>query len=220
MQKKIFYRCCLIALFVVLGFTSFGQQPSSWKSGDLTHLNSYFDKYCYSCHGTDSRERGGIELESMKFDISNRKNLYFWSRVHEVIKTGEMPPPKKKKQPTSHEKKKLLSILGRGLYKYDSKIERQMERRLSNKEIENVLIDVFGTYLGSEGYFGDAEGISGFDNQYTDVQISGGFMMSYNKFIDVALESFFSPKKSTPHTRNNVFETLTQKITRGGHYRV
>ncbi|NQZ55901.1 MAG: DUF1592 domain-containing protein [Lentisphaeraceae bacterium] len=228
MQKKSLSSAAFIIFFMILSFNSLAQKSSPWKKGDLTHMNSYFDKYCYSCHGVDSRERGGIELESMKFDLGNRKNLYFWSRVHEVIKTGEMPPPKKKKQPSKTERKKTLSILGENLYKSDARTERQMEKRLSNKAIENVLIDVLGTYLDSDNHFGNAEGSSGFDNQYTDLKISSSFMISYNKYINAALEDFFSPEKSTSYKRSNVYieknnfikKNANRVIKKGGKYRL
>jgi hypothetical protein len=175
-------------------------QQKIWDSKHLKYLNSYFDRYCYDCHGIDSRQKGGIELESKKFGLTNRKNLYFWSRVHEVISTGEMPPPKKKKQPTADEKKKVLYALGRSLYRADTLIDRQLERRLSNKEIENALFDVFGSSVDSKAFLGAPESITGFDNQYTDLQLTAGFMMRYNKYIDAFLNDFFTPLKSTTYS--------------------
>jgi mono/diheme cytochrome c family protein len=60
-------------------------------------LPAFLDQHCIECHDADVK-KGGLDLDALKFDLSNADAFQSWRKVFERVRDGEMPP-KKKPQP-------------------------------------------------------------------------------------------------------------------------
>src|SRR4051812_42779324 len=52
---------------------------------------SQIEQSCTECHDADTK-KGGLDLTSLTFDLSDRAERERWVRVHDRVEKGEMPP--------------------------------------------------------------------------------------------------------------------------------
>src|SRR5690349_10909023 len=54
----------------------------------------FLASHCTECHDTDSR-KGGLDLTSLRYDLTQQTNFSEWVLVYDRVSKGEMPPRKK-----------------------------------------------------------------------------------------------------------------------------
>jgi hypothetical protein len=55
-------------------------------------VHEFLAAHCVDCHNRDTRE-GGLDLESLSFQLDQREIFDRWVLVHDRVRDGEMPPP-------------------------------------------------------------------------------------------------------------------------------
>ena len=55
-------------------------------------VQKFIEANCLDCHDSSSAD-AGLDLETLSFDLSDRKLFSTWVRVHDRVRDGEMPPP-------------------------------------------------------------------------------------------------------------------------------
>lgn len=110
-----------------------------------THLNTFIDRHCASCHD-DIEKKGGLDLTSLTFTPGDPKNFAKWLVVHDRVQQGEMPP-KEKKRPAGDDMTSFLGDLSNALKTAEVgflKEGRATQRRLNRYEYENAVRDLLG----------------------------------------------------------------------------
>ncbi len=106
----------------------------------------FIEANCASCHD-DVEKKGGFDLTSLGFDLTNAKTMERWVRVHDRVDAGEMPP-KDKKSPLPAERQAFVSSLRALVTQAEQKAlageGRATQRRLNRYEYENALRDLLG----------------------------------------------------------------------------
>lgn len=73
----------------------------------------FFESHCTSCHDAETH-KGNLDLTGLKQDFANPENFARWVKVHDRIKSGEMPP-KKKPRPAANDLKAVTAVLNDAL---------------------------------------------------------------------------------------------------------
>lgn len=158
--------------------------------------------YCADCHDRASK-KGGLDLESLSFELGDRENFAHWVKAYGQVADGVMPP-KKKDQPNAEEKAAFLKSLNKQLTEAGLKRRengRSELRRLSRAEYANTLKDVLGLpHLELEEML-PADGIAhGYVKSAGALDFSHVMMTRYMEVADVvlrkALASSSRPVKS------------------------
>lgn len=163
---------------------------------------AFLDKYCLECHDT-ATEKGGIDLESLAFDLGTIESAETWQKVLNTLNSGEMPP-EKKPQPTFEEKAALLDdlsaqlVIARKLLS-DSGGEITM-RRLNRREYENTIHDLLGVAVDAKDLPADTSS-DGFDTFGSALFFSSDQFEQYlalaRKALDAAIVTGPRPEPKT-----------------------
>ncbi len=105
---------------------------------------AFVDKYCASCHNDVDKENG-LDLTSLAYEPADGTNLAVWVKVHDRVKSGEMPP-KKKARPEAADLEKFVQTMASTLTASERAMiasdGRAVQRRLNRYEYENALRDL------------------------------------------------------------------------------
>lgn len=78
------FSCCMFLLFGLLSHSLVAADvPDS--------LDTLIEQNCFDCHDSSTSE-GGLDLTALAFDLDDRALRNRWVRIHDRIKSGEMPP--------------------------------------------------------------------------------------------------------------------------------
>ncbi|MFT5412820.1 MAG: mono/diheme cytochrome c family protein, partial [Verrucomicrobiales bacterium] len=75
------------------------------QAAELADTAAFLEKHCFECHDSDS-QKGKLDLTALKL---NDANFETWVKIHDRVRSGEMPPAKKPR-PESVEKDAALAI--------------------------------------------------------------------------------------------------------------
>ncbi|MEI6873058.1 MAG: DUF1587 domain-containing protein, partial [Verrucomicrobiota bacterium] len=136
--------------------------PPEWQAV----LPSLQDK-CFDCHG-GKKTKGGVDLKRLEADPSVVQEYDLWSKVREVLKSGEMPPEESKALPTSEREDFLRWIdasLDAAALANAGDPGPVTLRRLTNAEFDYSIRDLTGVpfQLGKD-FVPDGGGGEGFSN--------------------------------------------------------
>jgi len=174
---------------------------SPLAAADLASSRGFLEAHCFECHDSDV-QKGGLDLTALKEDLTKPLNFLGWARVHDRVKSGEMPPPKKPR-PQGGALDGFLGGLRSQLVQADARRQategRTELRRLNRVEYENSLRDLLKLpalavkdILPADGEaFGFAKASAALD--FSHVQV-GRFMEA----ADVALRSAMAPSFDPP----------------------
>jgi hypothetical protein len=174
---------------------------SPLAAADLASSRGFLEAHCFECHDSDV-QKGGLDLTALKEDLTKPLNFLDWARVHDRVKSGEMPPPKKPR-PQEGALDGFLGGLRSQLVQADARRQategRTELRRLNRVEYENSLRDLLKLpalavkdILPADGVaFGFAKASAALD--FSHVQV-GRFMEA----ADVALRSAMAPSFDPP----------------------
>jgi hypothetical protein len=162
---------------------------------------AFLETHCYSCHN-DRAKKGGLDLTSLKFDLTKPDNFARWLKVHDRLESGEMPPGKKDRPPAAETAAALKSLAGLLVKAEQARLAgegRTAVRRLTRVEYENTvrdLLDLPGIALQGEL---PADGTAhGFDNNSEALDISHVNMAKYLEAADRALDMAIATQPKAP----------------------
>ncbi|MCM8540681.1 MAG: DUF1592 domain-containing protein [Lentisphaeraceae bacterium] len=162
--------------------------------GESSEISKFIERYCYDCHDEDV-QKGGIRLDNLSKDLADSSVMSKWVKVHDQIKSGEMPPKKKKKQPSAAERQSFLKTVSPVLYDADLKNKEVVLRRLNREEIQNTVNDQFHIKLDLKHLLPEDSITQGFDNIGSGMSISTELMQSYLEFADRVVEQAIVPER-------------------------
>lgn len=175
----------LLSVLLFVGANASGQtsQPKE--------VSAFLSEYCLDCHDADTK-KGGLDLESLSFDLAAGPGFSSWVKVHDYLREGEMPP-KKKSQPTGGERDAFLSRLSGALVASDRSRQetegRVVFRRLNRTEYENTLRDLLGLPHLQVREMLPADGEAhGFDTVGEALNVSYVQIATYLEVADLALD--------------------------------
>jgi len=162
---------------------------------------AFLETHCVECHNPTLKQ-GDIDLESLKFDPAESENFARWVKVHDRIRSGEMPP-KKKKRPAAEDKAVALKTLAGSLLAAEKQRfageGRTGVRRLTRAEYENSMRDLFD--MPGVAVQGDlpADGSAhGFDKNYDALDISHVNLAKYVEAADRVLDLAIATRPEAP----------------------
>ena len=184
-------------------------------------LSSFLDQHCIECHDADVK-KGGLDLTSLPFDLSDDSHFSAWHHVFDRVRDGEMPP-KKKPQPAKEDSQTFLSALKKPLLAADmadvAAHGRVKSRRLTRTEYEHTLHDLLGIDIPLKDQLPEDPASHGFETVSDGQQLSHHQLASYLDVADQALDEAFrrALQGDQPFSR---FTTPEQTSQNGrGNYR-
>ena len=162
----------------------------------------FLKQYCYDCHDEDV-QKGDLQLDNIAYEFKSRKSYDFWQKVYHAVEEETMPP---KKKPAHFVIERFLKTLGNDLAKVEMEIQkrdgRAVARRLTLKEYENNIKDLFGLpYLKASNFLPKDIGKHGFTKDKDSLEFSAVHLQAYmdtNKLLLTNLDAYETkpePKK-------------------------
>ena len=144
-----------------------------------------FKTYCIDCHD-DATATAGLSLESLAPDYDNSA----WIRIHDRIKSGEMPPADSP-QPTPKEREAAVASLAKNLNAAAAarqKAEgRVVLRRMNRREYEQTLHDLLGIAEPLAAMLPEDTVVHGFDTTSSGLETSANHLLRYQAAAERAL---------------------------------
>ena len=164
-------------------------------------LPSYFKQHCHECHDAATHE-GNLDLTSLKLDLVKADNFARWVKIHDRIKSGEMPP-KKQPRPPEAEKVAAVKLLKESLLGAERKRlgdgPRTGLRRLTRVEYENTIRDLFDMPgIALQGNLPADGSAHGFDKNSDALDISHVNMAKYVQAADHILNLAIATQPKPP----------------------
>ena len=169
-------------------------------------LNAFLENHCMDCHD-DNQAEGGLDLLSLDWNPSDHHNETIWVKIHDRVKSKEMPPPKKSRLQDAERQRTLDHLAWKINGAQDAKAGkygRSVSRRLNRFEYENILRDLLNDpYLKIADRIPlDAE-VHGFAKVGAALDVSH---VQVNAYLDVAEFALrraldFPEKKPSPTTK-------------------
>ncbi|MCH2333046.1 MAG: hypothetical protein MK312_16125 [Roseibacillus sp.] len=82
------------SVLLLLSMATFAFTALSAKLPEKLEL--FFENHCMDCHDDEITE-GGLDFLSLTWQPEDSYNESIWVKIHDRIKSREMPPPKKSK---------------------------------------------------------------------------------------------------------------------------
>ena len=183
--------CLVLTLFMFI--TALGSLSRSASAGELPDaVQAYFAKYCIECHEQESTN-GGLDLTAIQSDFDQISTLQQWVRLHDRVKSAEMPP-NNIQRPDIEETQVFLKWLSHALssYGHQDRIEngRRVVRRMNRIEFENTLRDLLEVpWLDVKSILPDDGRADGFSKSAAALDVSPVLLAKYAEAIDLALNA-------------------------------
>jgi hypothetical protein len=180
--------CVLIAGHPLLAETKQRVTPADM-------LRPVFTKHCMECHGTDTQE-AQLDFDELLSHTPLVRDREVWRRVIQLVEMGVMPPEGASTELTPADRAGLLAILDEAITRFDYSTINDPGyvpvRRLSNRQYNNTIRDLFGVDLKPADRFPtDLTGPSGFDNSASTLFLQSALMERYigaaERIVDIAL---------------------------------
>src|SRR5207237_815868 len=139
-QSAFRFRVIALALLAQLSTGTAGfAQPA-------VPAQAFIRDYCTNCHN-DVDKKGRLDLTSLAFDSKDAANVAAWIKVHDRVKSGEMPPASRAR-PDAVRQKTFVEGLAQSIIAAERAAlageGRAMLRRLNRQEYEQALRDLLG----------------------------------------------------------------------------
>ena len=183
---------------------------SSRSENTATISQNFLTKHCTECHDEDV-QKGDLRLDNLQWNFNNQQNFDVWKKVYKAIEQDDMPPKKKLSEEVSSS---FLSNLRKELIIEESKRRkyagRSIVRRLTKKEYENTIKDIFDVpYIDIARFLPEDGRYHGFNKSNVSLDFSAVHLKNYMDAADALLRSCITPG-SKPKVK-----TVKGKIQRG-----
>jgi len=190
-------KCCLYLLLVVTSVAA--ETP---RAVIPTNHSTFLDKFCLDCHDS-ATEKGGIDLESLSFNLDTIAAAETWQKVLNTLNSGEMPP-EKEPQPSFEEKASLLDDLSTQLVTARKLLSDSggviTMRRLNRREYQNTIRELLGVEIDAKSLPPDTSS-HGFDTDGSSLFFSSDQFEQYlalaRKALDAAIVTGSQPETKT-----------------------
>jgi Protein of unknown function (DUF1592)/Protein of unknown function (DUF1588)/Protein of unknown function (DUF1587)/Protein of unknown function (DUF1595)/Protein of unknown function (DUF1585)/Planctomycete cytochrome C len=164
-------------------------------------LSALVEAHCIDCHDAKSK-KGGLDLTSLKLDLSKPDNFAVWLKIHDRIESGDMPP-KNRERPEPAEIAGALKSLSQSLRDAEKqRLDGQGRtgvRRLTRAEYENTIRDLFDMPgIALQGGLPADGSAHGFDKNVDALDISHVNMSKYVEAADHVLDLAIATRPAAP----------------------
>ena len=150
----------------------------------------FISNHCLDCHDSGTKE-GGMSLEVEQVAWGDRGSIKQWTKVYDMLKSGDMPPADAD-QPPSDDRQKMLTWLDKVLTEND-RPGGTVLRRLNRTEYENSVRSAVGVpFEAPAGFPADPE-VHGFDNIGEGLVLSPPLMEKYFEIAGTAADLIIPP---------------------------
>lgn len=157
----------------------------------LAAADTFLEQHCFECHDADVK-KGGLDLTSLKFDLTDPQLFEKWVKVHDSVADGEMPP-KKKPRPDAKLADTFLDALDSQLRDTSAAQTaaqgRTLVRRLNRIEYENTVRDLLHIDTPLAGLLPEDTPMHGFDTVAEGLRFSQLQIEKYLEAADAALDA-------------------------------
>ncbi len=194
----------MILYFMILCISSAQAQPQA-----------FLKTHCQECHNDDTKE-GGLDLTALKLELSQPDNFARWVKIHDRIRSGEMPP-KDQPRPPAAEVTAVSDELKTQLIQAEQTQRaegRRGLRRMTRAEYENTIRDLFD--MPGIALAGDlpADGSAhGFDKNSDALDISHVNLLKYMEAADHVLDYAIATRPAAP-----TVHTMRISLANGGGF--
>ncbi|NQX02695.1 DUF1592 domain-containing protein, partial [bacterium] len=187
---------------------SFLADPSFIPNGE------FLENHCTSCHD-DVDKKGNLDLTSLAWTPGDATNFATWVKVHDNIRSGEMPP-KKKNRPAPADLEAYLGGLAGSLNASEretiARDGRSTQRRLNAYEYENALRDLLQVpWLQIKASLPDDGVANRFNKSGKALDISHVQMSRFMTLADTAIREAVSVQAARPPTVTQRYYARQQK---------
>lgn len=175
-----------------------------WEQAD----SPLYVEHCLPCHQGATAE-AGLDLVSLRRDLSDPEIMRRWVLVHDRVESGEMPP-EGEPQIGSAMKQEFLTALSHDLKTAERKQNDVVLRRLNRVEYENSVRDVFGISVMVKDLLPRDASTDGFDTVGEGLAVSAEAMGAYLDAADAVLDAVFGPEMK-PRFINHVTNLNDQR---------
>ncbi len=159
----------------------------AWSAPPL--MKSFLDANCIDCHDSETH-KGGLNLDELAYEPTQRGNALTWERVFDRVSKGEMPP-KNKRQPGAKEKSAWLAELSQSLRTASLAVQqkegRGPVRRLTRAEYETTINDLLHIKCDLKSLVPDDAITTGFDKVGEGLTLSATHFARYQEAAEKAL---------------------------------
>ncbi len=159
----------------------------------------FLKQHCFDCHNQETKE-GGLDLTSLRADLSDVAIHARWVRVHDRVARGEMPP-RDSNQPSAAARAAYLNALGKSLTSASAAQASTVLRRLNRLEYENTLRDLLGIRTELQSLLPEDGKAHGFDNVGEALDMSSVQLQRYleaaGRALDDAIRRGPQPQRAT-----------------------
>lgn len=204
MRPKIAH-CCVISMIMLAVFSIVqsgihaqdNAKPTTTETGFAKELMPFFTNNCLGCHD-DQTKKGGLDLSSLSDNLSDKKLMSKWIRIHDRIAKGEMPP---RGRLEAKEKATFLKTLANELTSADARHNSTVIRRLNRYEYEHTLHDLLGIRVNLKDMLPEDGKAHGFDNLGEALDVSSVHLERYlsagEAALNAAIHKDLPPNKTT-----------------------
>jgi len=190
---RMSYRLLLMGVAILA--TQSVHPAISWSAEpSASPVRSFLSSHCYDCH-TGPDAEAGLNLESLKFDLSDHANQDIWVTVFDRVEAAEMPPADDWGEADPDQRKEFLSITRRELRNVQraehQEIGRVKARRLTRLQIERSLQDLLGIDIPLVHLLTEERKTDGFTTVAEGQDMSLFHVQAQLAAVDAALDEAF-----------------------------
>ncbi|WP_254513052.1 DUF1592 domain-containing protein [Anatilimnocola floriformis] len=178
------FAVCLIVATTKLAVAAEVSQP----------VRKFIETNCTSCHDADTKS-GGLDLTALGGELGEAATFNRWVKIHDRVKSGEMPPPEKKAEKAAplKDRDNIVKQLADQLAGTDNQRQRSQGRvpirRLNRTEYENTMRDLFSLPgLQVKELLPEDGRADGSDKASTALEISAVQLRKYLEAADYILD--------------------------------
>ena len=208
MAKKMMRPAITTVLSLTALFCASGQDVKLPGS-----LNAVIEAHCLDCHD-DSVAKGGLDLGSLKWNLSDPHTVGLWVKVYDQLASGKMPP-KKRSRLKDAERQAVVEDLARAItLAQETKAQKQgrsVSRRVNRFEYENILRDLLHdpTLKVADQLPPDGE-VHGFAKVGSALDVSHVQVDAYLDVVEVALRRALEFPAEKPSSKTRRFYAREQ----------
>ena len=167
--------------------------PQTLSAAEVTgEVQSFFMKYCLECHDTASM-KGDLDLTPLAVNFGDATTFRRWVRLHDRVRSGEMPP-QDSTQPPAEEIQPVLEWIRQRLSAEELQRRaadgRSVMRRMNRTEFENTLRDLLDVpWLEVQELLPDDGRSEGFTKTAAALDVSPVLLAKYAEAIDKGLDA-------------------------------